>query len=90
LNYTVHVKPLKESKHLRFRPQAQTESIDKHNCYIYLQPKASGSVITHEIVHALQFIARARGINFEDELEHFGYIAQYLFMKIVGGVWDNR
>ncbi len=90
INYTVHVKRMSATRKPFSDALASTHDNDKRSCTIYLPAKAPGSVITHEIVHALQFIARSRGMDFYGEMEHFGYIAQYLFMRITGGQWDNR
>lgn len=90
INYTVHVKE-HNGEHPSFghKSYASTEEVDRHNCYIYLPKKAGASVICHEVTHALQFIAKARGISFVDELEHFGYMAQYITLKIISAEWDN-
>ena len=41
----------------------------------------SGTV-AHEIMHALQFMCRRRNIKMERELEHMGYLMQYIFNEI--------
>jgi hypothetical protein len=40
-------------------------------------------MIFHEIVHALQYIAKDRMIDMQEETEHFGYLASYITEKLI-------
>lgn len=42
------------------------------------------SIVAHEIMHALQFMCQRRGIVMEKEIEHMGYLMQYIFNEIYG------
>lgn len=89
INYTVTVKEFKKLE--GFVPtKAYTEYIDSRNCILHLPKNIQGSMLCHEIVHVLQFICKARNMEFTLESEHMGYISQYLFMCVTGGRWDNR
>lgn len=41
-----------------------------------------GGTVAHEIMHVLQFMCRRRNIKMEHELEHMGYLMQYIFNEI--------
>lgn len=89
INYTVVLEKFGAQAMPHKFAKASTEEVNNNSCTIYLHPSASASTISHEVTHALQFICKARGITFEDELEHVGYMAQYITMCILGGRWNN-
>lgn len=61
------------------------EDTDRSNVTIFFRKKPTQSeagTVAHEVMHALQYIARNRNIKMEKELEHFGYLMQYIFNEI--------
>ncbi len=86
INHTVHVRNQKP------RPDglpsvAWTEKIDDWNTAIYLPKILMPPTVAHELIHVLQYISDAKGIDFVHEQEHFGYLMQYLLGKILGYEW---
>lgn len=86
LHYTVHVKERESFK-------GKTDFIavcvrdDDRNSTIYIKKpikKWAHGTLVHEVIHALQFICESRNIDFLQEQEHVGYLAQYIFNKITG------
>lgn len=89
LNYTVSVKPRSAFK----SPNpgfALTENIDRHNAIIYIDnPKNYPCTVAHEVIHVLGFICETKGIVFENEREHMGYLMQYLMGQILGYEYER-
>lgn len=42
------------------------------------------STVAHEVMHALQYMCQRRNIKMEVELEHMGYLMQYILNEIYG------
>ena len=85
LNYTVHVHTIKTAPKDIPRAKAYVEKgADGKSCCMYLPKKRSAPTVAHELVHVLQFIAEARGIDMVREWEHMGYLMQFLMCKILG------
>ncbi len=64
-----------------------TEDIDNHTVAIYFQEKPKLDqmpTVAHEVMHVLQFVCRHRKIMMENELEHMGYLMQYILASIYG------
>lgn len=40
--------------------------------------------VAHEVMHALQFICKDRKIDMTNEVEHCGYLMQYILNQILG------
>lgn len=51
---------------------------------LYFADWVSPPTVAHEIVHAIQFICRRKGIDMIDELEHVAYLADYITGKVLG------
>lgn len=67
--------------------QMFTEDKDRHTAVIVFRKTPTdleGGTVAHEIMHALQYMCRRRNICMEDELEHMGYLMQYIFNEIYG------
>ena len=91
LHITVNVKDIKKSKGFKFKngtlASGYVKIQDDFNIDMYLQfpiKTIYHGTIVHEVTHVMQFISRLRDIDFQDEMEHFGYLSQYIFNKIVG------
>lgn len=85
IHYTVTVRDFKKFKGGGFSGQAMTEKVDKNNCILWLpHPIKANGTLFHEVTHALQFICEARNMDFVQEQEHFGYIAQLITNKLLG------
>lgn len=48
------------------------------------------AAVAHEIIHALQFMYRRRNIRMEEELEHMGYLMQYIFNEIYNRKYETK
>jgi hypothetical protein len=46
--------------------------------------------VAHEVMHAMQFISKDRGIDMTQELEHFGYMTNFVMNKIFGLEYESR
>lgn len=82
LNYTVGIKytPHPERPH-----QPCCARVSNSRCDIHLlgKPKYQNSpTVAHETLHALQFIAQDRSIDMINEMEHMGYLMQYIMCEI--------
>lgn len=89
INYTVSIKPRSALKRDHFG-LAVTQDVDKHNAIMYIDnPKQYPCSVAHELIHVLGFIVERRGIIFENEREHMGYIMQYLMGEILGYKYER-
>lgn len=67
---------------------AWVHHVDDWNSVIYVDRLTPG-VVAHEVTHILQHICAVRHIEFKDETEHMGYLAQYLVGQILGYEWHR-
>lgn len=83
LNYSIQViyKPHKESNGLPC-----CERVNKSKCILWIPEKYKNLVtlIAHETMHVLQFIAEDRGIDMIREQEHMAYLMQYIMAELLG------
>lgn len=47
-----------------------------------IKGKVTGSFLTHEIIHIIQFIVEDHTMSFLEEREHLAYLAGWLFLEI--------
>lgn len=45
---------------------------------------AQPTLLAHEIMHVLQFLAHERNMDFLQEQEHFAYLMQFLLAEMLG------
>ena len=88
LGYRVIVKvDVKEFSGMQESSFMFCENTDKNTATIFLRDKPRHdkfSTVAHEAMHALQFLCRNRNISMERELEHMGYLMQYILNEIYG------
>ena len=85
IHYTVHIRQFVKTPPELNHALAYVQSNDKDSCTIYmdLKSKPTPGGLSHELVHVLQFICLNRNIEFTAELEHCGYIMNYLMNRIM-------
>lgn len=83
LNYKVGVMT---RAHKDMQKQPSCERVSKSKCILWIpkQYKNQVTVIAHEVIHALQFIASDRSIDMIAEQEHMGYLMQYIMARVLG------
>jgi hypothetical protein len=90
LGYTILVKDISKGNE---EHKAWCERDNTNQATIFLDLKETNKkyyfpTIAHEVTHILQFIAGDRTINFPLELEHFGYLMNYICNEILGIEYD--
>jgi len=79
LNYTVTVK--KPRKDMDSFAEVQPDGFD--GCTLYIKrPVKDKALLAHELTHVLQFLCEERDIEMHKELEHMGYLMEWLMKKI--------
>lgn len=61
--------------------------IDDNHCKIIYKSKPRPNdipTLAHEVLHALQYMSESRGIDMTIEMEHMGYLMQYILNEILG------
>lgn len=86
LGYTVEIKKFKDDPRVpNAMAWSETLGPDKSAIYIH-QPikRVDTPLLAHELIHVLQWIAVARGIDFTQEQEHFAYLMQWVMNEVLG------
>lgn len=87
LGYTLLVK--EPQKEVEFTAYVIRDNKSQSTLYIQTPIKSKDmATLAHELVHVLQFIARDRNIDMVDEMEHMGYLMNYLFNEITGHEYE--
>jgi len=83
LGYTVRIRGPKP--HPDGKPSAAWITRDNADrCTIYLPNKLTPGMVSHELVHALQYICEDRNMEFLTESEHTAYLMQYMMNRCFG------
>lgn len=93
LNYKIiyGVKP-EEFKGKYEKSIMMTEDVDKNTGQILFRKTPEdqdASTVAHEVLHILQLICQHRNIKMEEEMEHMGYLMQYIHNEIYGRKYET-
>jgi hypothetical protein len=87
IDYTVCFRPYKAPPDTIKNAKAWIRRDDRCGCTIYLPKDQTPSGLSHELIHALQYICIDRCMDFDREFEHMAYLMQYLMGKVFGFDW---
>lgn len=83
LDYVVKVRDIKTRPPELKNCDCYTRKENDRTCTIYLSKNARPPVIAHETIHVLQFMCNSLDLDFIQEMEHMGYIMQYIMARIL-------
>jgi hypothetical protein len=92
LHYTIKVN-FKATKYLNSVGLEACVLYNKNNLVLCLrrEPKPIDfPTVAHEVLHLIQYICRDRNINMTEEIEHCGYLMQFILNKILKNKFEIR